>query len=45
MADNGSGFGVLNILVAALIVLVAGGPILYTTGTIGPEQLTLLSSK
>ena len=45
MADSSSGVGVLNILVAAAIVLMAGGAILYTTGTIGPEQITLLSSK
>jgi len=44
MADNSSGIGVLNILAAAMIVLVAGGAILYTTGTIGPDQVPMLMS-
>ena len=33
--DNSSGVGLMGVLIGALIVIVVGGGILYSTGTIG----------
>ena len=42
MADSSSGTGVLGVMVGALIVIIVGGGLLYTTGTIGQrEQATV----
>ncbi len=40
MADNGSGTGVLGVLVGALIVIVVAGGLLYATGMIGSNTKT-----
>jgi hypothetical protein len=42
MADGGGGgVGVLGVLVAALIVIVVGGGILFATGNLGQKSSTV----
>jgi hypothetical protein len=41
MSDNSGGIGVMGVLVGALIVIVVGGGLLFTTGTIGSKSTTV----
>jgi hypothetical protein len=38
MANNGGSFGMIGVLVGAILVLVVGGAVLYATGVIGNKN-------
>jgi hypothetical protein len=41
MADDSGGVGMLGVLVGALLVIVIGGGILYSTGNLGNNTSTV----